>query len=239
MDDNVNIPRHIAIIMDGNGRWAQSRGEKRLYGHMHGVESVRAAIRSSLRLGVRYLTLYVFSTENWGRPAEEVDGLMELLCKSIVNEAEELACQGVAVQVIGERKAMSQQVQEHLALIEQETASGDKLTLILALNYGSRQEITDAVRRLAGEVAAGRLHPEEITPEQISEALYTADYPDPDLIIRTSGECRLSNFLLWQAAYSELYFTEILWPDFDDAAFERAVAEYGRRDRRYGLVTQE
>lgn len=239
MGDNVNIPRHIAIIMDGNGRWAQNRGEERLYGHVRGVESVRTAVRSSLRLGVRYLTLYVFSTENWGRPVDEVNGLMELLCKSIVNETEELIRQGVAVQVIGNRGAMPPQVQEHLALIERKTAQGDKLTLILALNYGSRQELTQAFKELASAVVEGTLSLEEITPERISGALYTADYPDPDLIIRTSGECRLSNFLLWQAAYSELYFTEILWPDFDDVAFERAVAEYGTRDRRYGLVTKK
>ncbi len=238
MSECTKIPRHIAIIMDGNGRWAQSRGLDRLRGHMQGVESVRTAVESSLRHGVRYLTLYVFSTENWGRPADEVNGLMALLCESIVKEAAKLAEQGVSVRVIGDRDSMSEKVQEHLAMIERETASGEKLTLILALNYSSRHEIARAIGLMIEAEKQENITVAELGPESLRAYLYTADFPDPDLIIRTSGECRLSNFLLWQAAYSEFYFTEVLWPDFGAEDFDKAVAEYGARDRRYGLITK-
>ena len=238
MSECTKIPRHVAIIMDGNGRWAQSRGLDRLRGHMQGVESVRTAVESSLRHGVRYLTLYVFSTENWGRPADEVNGLMALLCESIVKEAAKLAEQGVSVRVIGDRDSMSEKVQEHLAMIERETASGEKLTLILALNYSSRHEIARAIGLMIEAEKQENITVAELGPESLRAYLYTADFPDPDLIIRTSGECRLSNFLLWQAAYSEFYFTEVLWPDFGAEDFDKAVAEYGARDRRYGLITK-
>ena len=238
MSECTKIPRHVAIIMDGNGRWAQSRGLDRLRGHMQGVESVRTAVESSLRHGVRYLTLYVFSTENWGRPADEVNGLMALLCENIVKEAAKLAEQGVSVRVIGDRDSMSEKVQEHLAMIERETASGEKLTLILALNYSSRHEIARAIGLMIEAEKQENITVAELGPESLRAYLYTADFPDPDLIIRTSGECRLSNFLLWQAAYSEFYFTEVLWPDFGAEDFDKAVAEYGARDRRYGLITK-
>ena len=238
MSECTKIPRHVAIIMDGNGRWAQSRGLDRLRGHMQGVESVRTAVESSLRHGVRYLTLYVFSTENWGRPADEVNGLMALLCESIVKEAAKLAEQGVSVRVIGDRDSMSEKVQKHLAMIERETASGEKLTLILALNYSSRHEIARAIGLMIEAEKQENITVAELGPESLRAYLYTADFPDPDLIIRTSGECRLSNFLLWQAAYSEFYFTEVLWPDFGAEDFDKAVAEYGARDRRYGLITK-
>ncbi len=236
MNQERKIPRHVAIIMDGNGRWAEQRGKERYVGHMQGVESVRRTVKAALRNGVEYLTLYAFSTENWGRPAEEVSALMEILCKSIVDETPELRKQGVRVRMIGDRSRFSERVREHLELIERQTEGERKLTLILALNYSSRSELTRAVRDLAGRAAAGELNPEEIDEKRISEALYTAPYPDPDLIVRTSGECRLSNFLLWQASYAELYFPEVLWPDFTEEEFDRAIAEYARRDRRFGLV---
>lgn len=237
MADNQNIPRHVAIIMDGNGRWAKQRGRDRAFGHANGVDSVRNAVKGALQHGVRYLTLYAFSTENWGRPAEEVDALMELLCVSVINEADELCSQGVAVKVIGDVANMSEKVQQHLGSIESKTAAGDKLTLILALNYSSRWEITSAVKKIATAVNNGQIAVDDIDPQLISANLTTADYPDPDLLIRTSGECRLSNFLLWQLAYTELCFTDVLWPDFDRKEFDKAIESFGTRERRYGLVT--
>ena len=198
MSDQKRIPQHVAIIMDGNGRWAELRGKERYEGHAAGVEPVRASLRAAARWGVKYLTLYAFSTENWGRPAEEVDSLMELFCKSVVNETPELIRQGVEVRMIGDRSRFSEKVRSYLAMAEEQTAGGRTLTLILALN--------------------------------------TAPYPNPDLIVRTSGEQRLSNFLLWQASYAELWFPEVLWPDFTEEEFDRAMEEYARRDRRFGLV---
>lgn len=236
MSDQKRIPRHVAIIMDGNGRWAELRGKERCEGHAAGVEPVRASLRAAVRHGVKFLTLYAFSTENWGRPEAEVDALMELFCQSVVHETPELVRQGVRVRMIGERSRFSEKVQQALASIEEQTASGEVLTLILALNYSSRSEITRAVRSLARKAAAGELDPEQIGEETISAALDTAPYPDPDLIVRTSGEQRLSNFLLWQASYAELWFPEVLWPDFTEREFDRAIEEYARRDRRFGLV---
>ena len=230
------IPRHVAIIMDGNGRWAEQRGEERYVGHMQGVESVRRAVKAALRNGVEYLTLYAFSTENWGRPAEEVNALMEILCKSIVAETPELKAQGVRVRMIGDRSRFSERVRKHLAWIVAETGGQEKLTLVLALNYSSRSELVRAARRLAEEAAAGALDPAQIDEGRIAGALYTDFCPDPDLIVRTSGECRLSNFLLWQASYAELYFPEVLWPDFTEEEFDKALAVYAARDRRFGLV---
>ena len=236
MSESKLTPRHVAIIMDGNGRWAQLRGRERYYGHMQGVEPVRAAVRAAIRRGVRYLTLYAFSTENWGRPAEEIDALMELFCQSVASETPELCKQGVRIAMIGDRSRFPAKVQEYLAQAERETAGGERLTLILALNYSSRSEITRAVQHLAREAAEGRLQADAITEQTIAGALDTAAYPDPDLIVRTSGEQRLSNFLLWQASYAELWFPEVLWPDFTEADFDRAMEEYARRDRRFGLV---
>ncbi len=236
MSEQKRIPQHVAIIMDGNGRWAELRGKERYEGHAAGVEPVRASLRAAARNGVKYLTLYAFSTENWGRPEKEVDALMELFCRSVVNETPELIRQGVRVRMIGERSRFSEKVRGYLAQVEQQTAAGETLTLILALNYSSRSEIVRAVRRIAARSAAGELDPETIDEKGVSAALDTAEYPDPDLIVRTSGECRLSNFLLWQASYAELYFPEVLWPDFTEAEFDRAVEEYSRRDRRFGLV---
>ena len=236
MSEPKRIPQHIAIIMDGNGRWARLRGKERYEGHAAGVEPVRASLRAAVRWGVKYLTLYAFSTENWGRPAEEVSSLMELFCRSVVNETPELVRQGVRIAMIGDRSRFSEKVQRYLAEAEQKTAGGERLTLILALNYSSRSEITRAVRQLAARAAAGEITPESIDEAAISQALDTTPYPDPDLVVRTSGEQRLSNFLLWQSSYAELWFPEVLWPDFTEADFDRAVEEYARRERRFGLV---
>jgi undecaprenyl diphosphate synthase len=230
------IPEHVALIMDGNGRWAQARGQERLYGHMQGVESIRRVIRAALTRGVKYLTLYAFSTENWVRPQAEVDGLMELMVRHTVQETPELKAQGIRIRFIGDIDSMSDEVRRSREYAERETGENDRLTLIIALNYSSRWEITRMARRLAAEAAAGAIAAEEITQETVGSRLETAGYPDPDLIVRTSGEYRLSNFLLWQAAYSELYFTEMLWPDFDEAEFDRALEAYAKRQRRFGGV---
>ena len=230
------IPQHVAIIMDGNGRWAEQRGKERSEGHVAGVASIRASIRAAQRNGVRYVTFYAFSTENWGRPAAEVEALMELLCYSVINETPDLQRQGVRVRVIGERARFSEKVQGFLNRIEADTAAGETLTMVLALNYSSRDDLRRAVQRLAREAAAGTLRPDEITEARIAAALDTADMPDPDLVIRTSGEQRLSNFLLWQSAYAEFYFPEVLWPDFTEEEFDRALEVYARRDRRFGRL---
>lgn len=236
MSEPKRIPQHVAIIMDGNGRWAGLHGKERYEGHAAGVEPVRASLRAAVRWDVKYLTLYAFSTENWGRPAAEVDALMELFCRSVASETPELKRQGVRIAMIGDRSRFSDKVRRYLAEAERETAEGERLTLILALNYSSRSEITRAVQHLACEAAEGRLQADAITEQTIAGALDTAAYPDPDLIVRTSGEQRLSNFLLWQASYAELWFPEVLWPDFTEADFDRAMEEYARRDRRFGLV---
>ena len=207
MADNnteARIPRHVAIIMDGNGRWAQQRGLERPEGHIAGVEAVRRALKAAAAEGVEYLTLYTFSTENWGRPKAEVDGIMELFCKSVVAETPELKAQGVRAKIMGDRSALSEKVNHYIDRIESETAEGDRITLIFAMNYSSRHEITESFKDMARRIAEGQLSPEEIDAETISRNLYSSDYPDPDLIIRTGGEYRLSNFLLWQAV---LHFT--------------------------------
>jgi undecaprenyl diphosphate synthase len=236
MSEKSIIPKHVAIIMDGNGRWAKQRGKERYEGHLMGVESVRAVTRAAIRNGVEWLTLYAFSTENWGRPQAEVDAIMELFCRSVVNEGKELAEQGVRVVIMGERTRFSQEVLGMIERIESLTASGKRLTLVLAFNYSSRREILLAAQSLAQRVASGELNAEDITEESFAQSLMTSDIPDPDLIIRTSGECRLSNFLLWQASYSEFYFPEVLWPDFTEEEFDKALEEFAHRERRYGLV---
>ncbi len=231
-----NIPRHVALIMDGNGRWAKERGQERVYGHINGVESMRKVVEAALRRGVRYLTVYAFSTENWGRPAEEVQALMELLCKSLANETGELEKNGVRMRFIGDIESLSPEVRAAVAASERATGHNDRLTLVIAVNYSSRWEITRMARTLASEVAEGRLGVQDIDADTVSAHLLTAGIPDPDLLIRTSGELRLSNFLLWQLSYTELYFTDTLWPDFDGDAFDRAIDEYSRRERRYGVL---
>lgn len=237
--DPENIPRHVAIIMDGNGRWAEERGQGRVYGHINGVESMRKVIRAAVRRGVKFLTVYAFSTENWGRPKEEVQALMELLCKSLSNETAELKSQGVRMRFIGNVEALAEDVRAAIARSEKETGRNEKLTLVVAVNYSSRWEITRMAQKIAVQVRDEGLQIHEITDRTVADNLVTAGIPDPDLLIRTSGEQRLSNFLLWQLSYSELYFTETYWPDFDESEFDKAIAEYQKRERRYGILMKK
>ena len=237
--DPENIPRHVAIIMDGNGRWAEERGQGRVYGHINGVESMRKAIRAAVRRGVKFLTVYAFSTENWGRPKEEVQALMELLCKSLSNETAELKSQGVRMRFIGDVEALAEDVRAAIARSEKETHRNEKLTLVVAVNYSSRWEITRMAQKISVQVRDEGLQIHEITDRTVADNLVTAGIPDPDLLIRTSGEQRLSNFLLWQLSYSELYFTETYWPDFDESEFDKAIAEYQKRERRYGILMKK
>ncbi len=239
MSRKRDIPQSVAIIMDGNGRWAQARGLDRAEGHIKGVESVRVAIKSAVRCGVECLTLYAFSTENWGRPDAEVEALMELLARCITAEVPDLQANGVAMRFIGDRSKFSDDMQHKMARAEELTASGERLTLQVALNYSSRDEIRRAVTKLAAEVQRGERALEQITEQAISDALDTAAMPDPDLIIRTSGESRLSNFMMWQASYSEFYFPEVLWPDFGAEEFDEAMRVYASRDRRFGLINDK
>ena len=237
--DPENIPRHVAIIMDGNGRWAEERGQGRVYGHINGVESMRKAIRAAVRRGVKFLTVYAFSTENWGRPKEEVQALMELLCTSLSNETAELKSQGVRMRFIGDVEALAEDVRAAIARSEKETHRNEKLTLVVAVNYSSRWEITRMAQKIAVQVRDEGLQIHEITDRTVADNLVTAGIPDPVLLIRTSGEQRLSNFLLWQLSYSELYFTETYWPDFDESEFDKAIAEYQKRERRYGILMKK
>ena len=230
----MQTPRHIAIIMDGNGRWAHARGLPRLQGHREGAESVRAIVRECRRRGVEALTLYSFSTENWRRPQDEVDGLMALLGHYLDTEVNELQEQGIRLRAIGELSDLPENIQLLLAAAQFATAGNSDLTLTLALSYGSRAEIRHAVQSLATQVQNGEIKPEDIDDGAISKALYTSELPDPDLLIRTSGEMRLSNFLLWQLAYSELHITDVAWPDFREPHLDRALQEYGSRQRRFG-----
>jgi undecaprenyl diphosphate synthase len=231
-----NVPGHVAIIMDGNGRWAKARHLPRVEGHRQGAESVRAIVRAAGEVGVKYLTLYAFSVENWSRPKEEVDTLMKYLARYLKNEISELNRNNVRLDVIGQIYRLPEFVQEQLRKTMTALAKNNGLTLILALSYGGRTEIVDAVRSIAGKVQAGQLDAEEINEQLISQHLYTRHYPDPDLLIRTSGEMRVSNFLLWQISYAELVVTPTLWPDFRKAQFFQALEEYGGRHRRFGGV---
>lgn len=239
MSEKRSIPKHVAIIMDGNGRWAKQRGLERQEGHIAGAEAVSAVVRAAAKTGVDYVTLYTFSTENWGRPEAEINAIMELFCHMVASRAEELAEQGVRVKIMGERSRFAEKVLSKIEQIEKTTAQGKRLTLILAFNYSSRREMLLATQAIARRVAAGEIRVEDIDEAMFSASLMTADVPDPDLIIRTSGEYRLSNFLLWQASYSELYFPEVLWPDFGEEDFNRALEMYAGRERRYGLVTDK
>jgi len=228
------VPRHVAIIMDGNGRWAAARGLPRAEGHRRGVEALRRTVRAAGDIGIEILTIFSFSSENWSRPSSEVRDLMGLLRRFIRNDLVELHQNGVHVRVIGEREDLDSEIRRLLEEAEQLTRDNNKLTLVVAFNYGGRQEIARAAQRLVDEVVAGRLAAGAITADRLGAALDAPDLPDPDLIIRTSGEQRLSNFLLWQAAYSELVFVPTYWPDFDRATLESAIAEYRRRERRFG-----
>jgi undecaprenyl diphosphate synthase len=234
-----DIPRHVAIIMDGNGRWAAARGLPRVEGHRRGVEALRKTVRAAGELGISILTIFSFSSENWSRPQSEISDLLALLRRFIRNDLVELHKSNVRVRVIGERDDLAADIRALLQEAEDLTRNNDGLTLVVAFNYGARQEIARAARRLVVEVAEGRLAAGDITPELLAQHLDAPDLPDPDVIIRTSGEQRLSNFLLWQSAYSELVFVPMHWPDFDRAALEGAVAEYRRRERRFGgLIAQ-
>jgi undecaprenyl diphosphate synthase len=234
LESERDIPHHVAIIMDGNGRWAAQRGLPRGEGHRRGVEAVRNTVRVATELGIGILTIFSFSSENWSRPRSEILDLMALLRRFIRNDLADLHRNNVRVRVIGERESLDPDIARLLEEAESLTRANSGLVLVVAFNYGARQEIARAVRRLAEDVEAGRLRPEAITEDLLASRLDTSDLPDPDLVIRTSGEQRLSNFLLWQAAYSELVFVPVFWPDFDRATLESAIAEYRTRERRFG-----
>ena len=235
--DKNNVPQHIAVIMDGNGRWAQQRGLDRSAGHQEGVATVRKLVENALKLGVRYLTLYTFSTENWKRPQAEVAALMVLLFESV--EEEIFMNNNVAFRVIGDVEKLPANVLERLRACEERTSNNDAMTMVVALSYSSKWEITNAVRAIARRVAENELSIEDIDDNLISDCMVTNFMPDPDLLIRTGKEQRLSNFLLWQCAYSEFYFTDVLWPDFDNNELCKAVYEYQQRQRRYGKTGEQ
>lgn len=232
--DAAGIPAHVAIIMDGNGRWAAKRSLPRVFGHRAGAKAIREAIAASIEIGIEYLTIYAFSSENWRRSTEEVGAIMGLFVEVLENEIDNLMRQDVRVYVIGSSEHVPEATMEAFRRTEARTADNRALTLTVALNYGSRAEITAAVRELAAEAAAGLLEPESITEETIASRLYMAHIPDPDLVIRTSGEMRVSNFLLWQLAYSELWFSSVLWPDFKRGDLLKAVVDFQHRSRRFG-----
>ncbi|PWQ98103.1 polyprenyl diphosphate synthase [Leucothrix arctica] len=234
MTKTTVIPRHIAIVMDGNGRWAQQRKRPRLFGHHRGAEAVRTAVKVCGKLGVECLTLFAFSSENWKRPAEEVEGLMSLLATALDREAKSLMKHGVRLKFIGDTSAFSQKLQDKITKVELMTADGDGLLLQIAANYGGRWDIVQAVQHLVNDNQGS-----PITEESISKYVSTTDVPDPDLFIRTGGERRISNFLLWQLAYSELYFTDLLWPDFDEAALMDAIEDFSGRQRRFGMTGEQ
>lgn len=237
--DPARLPRHVAIIMDGNGRWAQEKGEDRLFGHYHGVQSVRTVTEAATELGIAYLTLYAFSTENWDRPSEEVTGLMQLLIQTVRKEVPDLCKNNVRLHVIGDLEMLPSDARQEMQEALEETAGNTGLHLILALSYSSRWELTRAARLIAEAVAAGQLSPQDIGKETLGRYLTTADYPDPELMIRTGGENRISNFLLYQLAYAELYFTDIKWPDFNKVAFLEAISAYQGRERRFGKTGEQ
>src|SRR5690554_3510718 len=234
-----SLPEHVAIIMDGNGRWAKKQGLDRSFGHQNAVKSVREAIEICGDLGIPYLTLFAFSTENWNRPKREVSFLMKLLARTINSEIRELYEKGIRLSVIGEIEALPDYVKTPLNKALELTKNNTKATLIIALNYGSQAEILRAVRQISEEVKSGKLDPKDIDNRLFEQNLYTQDIPPVDLMIRTSGECRISNFLLWQIAYSELYFTDVLWPDFRKEHFMEAIRSYAGRERRYGKTGEQ
>ena len=232
----MQIPTHLAIIMDGNGRWAEQRHLPRILGHRKGVETVQSIVDECLELGVRYLTLYAFSSENWGRPREEVESLMGLLGSFLKKELSQLQKGGIRLMAIGELERLPKPINKILKDIIKKTADNDRMVLNLALSYGSRSELTRAVQKLGREIALGNLQADDLSEQDIDDALDTHAIPDPDLLIRTSGEMRISNFLLWQLAYAELYFSDVLWPDFSRDKLLQALEEYSRRQRRFGLT---
>ena len=239
METGRKIPQHIAIILDGNGRWAKAKGMPRNYGHTAGAKNVETVCQAAHDLGVKYVTMYAFSTENWNRPEGEVEALMKLLESYLKNCIKTADKNNMRVRVIGDTTRLSERFQERIRELEAASAKNDGLNLQIAINYGSRDEMTRAMRRMSEDVAAGKRKPEEITESVFEEYLDTAGIPDPDLLIRTSGELRLSNFLLWQLAYSEFYFTDVPWPDFHKEGLERAIEGYNKRDRRFCGLTDK
>lgn len=235
----ANLPQHIAIIMDGNGRWAKNRGEIRTFGHEHGVTAVRETVEAAAELGIQYLTLYAFSTENWNRPREEVDALMNLLVKTIHNETDTLNKNKIRLWAVGDLESLHEDCYNELMSSIEATKTNSRMTLNLALSYSARWEITRAAQLLARDVADKKIAPGDINQEMLSSYLTTKDIPDPSLLIRTSGEYRMSNFLLWQIAYSELYFTDKLWPDFRKEDLYEAIVNYQARERRFGKTSEQ
>jgi undecaprenyl diphosphate synthase len=239
MAEERRVPAHVAIILDGNGRWAKAKGMPRNYGHLQGAKAVEDILVDARDLGIKYLTVYAFSTENWNRPEKEVSALMTLLQNYLKTSVKKSMKNNVRCRVIGEKSRLSEDIQKAIQNLEETTAGNTGLNFTIAINYGSRDEITRAVRRVARKCVDGTLSPEEITETEIQNELDTAELPDPDLLIRTCGEQRISNFLLWQCAYTEFYYTDIAWPDFDKAELEKAIAAYEKRDRKYGGLKKD
>lgn len=242
LKESINLeklPNHIAVIMDGNGRWAKNKGKNRIFGHKNGVEAVRQVNEACAELGVKYLTLYAFSSENWNRPKLEVSALMELLVRTIGNETKTLMKNNIRLMTIGSIASLPKRAQEQLAKVKEETKNNTRLTLTLALSYGGRAELVDACKNIASEVKKGKINPEDISESIINSHLYEPSIPDPELMIRTSGEYRLSNFLLWQAAYTELYFTDEFWPDFNKESLYKAILSFQSRERRFGKTSEQ
>jgi len=237
--DLSRLPKHIAIIMDGNGRWAERHAMGRILGHKKGAESVRAAVRTCRRIGIRYLTLYAFSMENWLRPEAEVSALLSLLKEYLENEVQEMMDQDIRLVAIGNLDSLGEPILSKINEVSARTSRNQGMTVILALSYGGRDEIAAAARRMVSDGLTGRITPEKVTKELCADYLYTAGLPDPDLLIRTGGEYRISNFLLWQMAYTEFYFTEVLWPDFRDRHLLKAVDDYQKRERRFGKTSEQ
>ena len=237
--DPHRIPSHIAIIMDGNGRWAKARGLERAEGHREGVKAIRKVVEGAIRASVQTLTLYAFSTENWLRPEEEIEGLMDLMVYAIANETADLKKNGVSIASIGDINRLPENVRESLETCIRETSGGRNLKLVIALSYSSKWELTEATRRISGDVTKGVLKTEDIDEETIGRYLTTSNLTDPDLLIRTGGEQRISNFLLWQCAYAEFYFTETFWPDFGEEALYKAILDFQGRERRYGKTSEQ
>ena len=230
------VPRHVAIIMDGNGRWAKQRGRIRLLGHREGAKAVRRTVRFSYKLGVRHLTLFAFSAQNWARPESEVAGLMELLMEYLAGERRELMVRGIRFRTVGDIDRVAPRVRTEIDKLEADSRAGTEMDLIIALSYGGREDILQAARSMARACMAGELDPDSVDVQSFSERLYTAGIPDPDLLIRTSGEQRISNFMLWQLAYSELHISDVLWPDFSEEHYAAALRDFGGRERRFGLT---
>ena len=237
--DLQNIPQHVAFIMDGNGRWAKKQDQHRLFGHAAGVESVKEVIKTAREIGISFLTMYAFSTENWSRPSEEVEGLMNLLVDAIANEVDEMHANGVRLHTIGDIQGLPGNCYQSLLSAMERTKNNKNLTLVLALNYSARQEILEASKKLAELIQNGAKSLDQIQEQDFAQLLQTKDIPDPELLIRTSGECRISNFLLWQLSYTELYFTETHWPDFRREALLEAIGAYQKRERRFGMVSEQ